>query len=156
MSFAPWDNDRSTDQGYETMRNISTALQVWSRLRERALPGNQTLRFNMLTLSGGVAGRRSAARARPIAVQHQHVLAADRERQNGRQTERLSGVVSDAIVIVNKEGKIVVSNSYTETTPRLHTAGTGGPDSGHPCARALSQSLLATVRPFTLRTAAIP
>jgi PAS domain S-box-containing protein len=103
------------DQGYETMQNISITLQAMeqparARLAEQSNAAVQYAHIARVSLLEG--GALACAVLLLSSISTYWLLI-----ENGKMEEKLNGFLEsspDAIVIVNKEGKIVVSNSYTE------------------------------------------
>ena len=104
-----------TDQGHETMQNISATLQAMAQSARARLAGQSNVALQhahiarVALLEGGVL----ACAVLLLGSMSTYWLVIE----NGKMEEKLNGFLEsspDAIVIVNKEGKIVVSNSHTE------------------------------------------
>jgi PAS domain S-box-containing protein len=104
-----------TDQGYETMQKISATLQAMEQSARARLAGQSDVALQqahiarVALLEGGAL---ACAVLLLCSISTYWLLIG-----NGKVKDKLNGFLEsspDAIVIVNKEGKIVVSNSYTE------------------------------------------
>jgi PAS domain S-box-containing protein len=103
------------DQGYETTQTISTALQAMEQSARARLAGQSSVALQhahiarVALLEGGALAC--------IVLFLGSISTYRLVIENGKMEEKLNGFLEsspDAIVIVNKEGKIVVSNSHTE------------------------------------------
>ncbi len=103
------------DRGYGTMQNTSAALQAMEQSARARLAGQSNVALQhahtarVALLEGGAL---ACAVLLLCSISVYWLLI-----ENGQMEEKLNGFLEsspDAIVIVNKEGKIVVSNSYTE------------------------------------------
>jgi PAS domain S-box-containing protein len=104
-----------TDQGYETMQNISATLQAMEQSAQTRLAGqsNVALQYAHIATVALLEGGALAGAVLLLCSLSAYWLVIE----NSKMEEKLNGFLEsspDAIVIVNKEGKIVVSNSYTE------------------------------------------
>ena len=104
-----------TDQGYETMQNISSTLQTMEQSVRVRLAGQTNLALQqahiakVALLEGGAL---ACAVVLLCSISTYCLLI-----ENRKMEQKLNGFIEsspDAIVIVNKEGKIVISNSHTE------------------------------------------
>jgi PAS domain S-box-containing protein len=103
------------DQGYETMHRISTALDALEQSARMRLAeqSNVALQLPPIVRMGLLEGMGLACVVLLLSNLSLYWLLME----NGKMEAKLNGFLEsspDAIVIVNKEGKIVVSNSYTE------------------------------------------
>jgi PAS domain S-box-containing protein len=104
-----------TDQGYETTQNISATLQAMEQSARARLAGqsNVALQHDHIAKVALLEGGALACVVLLLGSISTYRLLIE----NGKMEEKLNGFLEsspDAIVIVNKEGKIVVSNSHTE------------------------------------------
>ncbi len=103
------------DQGYEMMQNISARLQAMEQSARARLagPSNIALQYAHIARVALLEGGALACVVLFLGSISTYWLVIE----NGKMEEKLNGFLEsspDAIVIVNKEGKIVVSNSHTE------------------------------------------
>ena len=104
-----------TDQGYETTQNISATLQAMEQSARTRLAGqsNIALQHAHIARVALLEGGALACVVLLLGSISTYWLVIE----NGKMEEKLNGFLEsspDAIVIVNKEGKIVISNSHTE------------------------------------------
>ena len=103
------------DQGYETTQNISATFQAMEQSARARLAGQSNVALQHAHL-GRVALLEGGALACVVLLLGS-ISTYWLVIENGKMEEKLNGFLEsspDAIVIVNKEGKIVVSNSHTE------------------------------------------
>jgi PAS domain S-box-containing protein len=104
-----------TDQGYESTQNISATLQAMEQSARARLAGqsNIALQHAHIARVALLEGAALACVVLLLSSTSTYWLVIE----NGKMEEKLNGFLEsspDAIVIVNKEGKIVISNSHTE------------------------------------------
>jgi CHASE3 domain sensor protein len=103
-----------TDQGYESTQNISATLQAMEQSARARLAGQSNIALQHAHI-GRVALLEGGALACVVLLLGS-ISTYWLVIENGKMEEKLNGFLEsspDAIVIVNKEGKIVISNSHT-------------------------------------------